>query len=85
MRHQNIELFRFLAALGVVYFHAVGALRAGRFSDIGSNPFTELGAAGVDIFFVISGFVSLTADTILPWVSIVIHVGKYYDIYGILS
>jgi len=63
MRHQNIELFRFLAALGVVYFHAVGALRAGRFSDIGSNPFTELGAAGVDIFFVISGFVIFLSAT----------------------
>jgi peptidoglycan/LPS O-acetylase OafA/YrhL len=63
MRHQNIELFRFLAALGVVYFHAVGALRAGRFSDIGSNPFTELGAAGVDIFFVISGFVIFRSAT----------------------
>lgn len=57
MRYQNIELLRFIAALAVVYFHAVGTLRAGGFSEIGPNPFTELGAAGVDIFFVISGFV----------------------------
>jgi peptidoglycan/LPS O-acetylase OafA/YrhL len=63
MRHQNIELLRFLAALAVVLFHAVGTLRAGRFSDIGSNPFIALGSAGVDIFFVISGFVIFLSVT----------------------
>jgi exopolysaccharide production protein ExoZ len=63
MRHQNIELLRFIAALAVVYFHAVGALRSGSFSDIESNPFTELGAAGVDLFFVISGFVIFLSAT----------------------
>jgi exopolysaccharide production protein ExoZ len=69
MRYQNIELLRFVAALAVVYFHAVGTLRAGGFSEIGSNSFTELGAAGVDIFFVISGFViflSLTRKSRTP-------------------
>jgi exopolysaccharide production protein ExoZ len=63
MRHQNIELLRFLAALAVVLFHAVGTLRAGRFSEIGSNPFIALGSAGVDIFFVISGFVIFLSVT----------------------
>ncbi len=63
MRHQNIELLRFLAALTVVHFHAVGALRSESFSDIESNPFTELGAAGVDLFFVISGFVIFLSAT----------------------
>jgi peptidoglycan/LPS O-acetylase OafA/YrhL len=57
MRYQNIELLRFIAAIAVVYFHSVGTLRAGGFSEIEQNSFTELGAAGVDIFFVISGFV----------------------------
>jgi peptidoglycan/LPS O-acetylase OafA/YrhL len=69
MRYQNVELLRFIAALAVVYFHAVGTLRAGGFSEIGSNPFTGLGAAGVDIFFVISGFViflSLTRKSRTP-------------------
>ena len=69
MRYQNIELLRFIAALAVVYFHAVGTLRAVAFSEIGSNPLTELGAAGVDVFFVISGFViflSLTRKNRTP-------------------
>lgn len=69
MRYQNIELLRFIAALSVVYFHAFGTLRAGGFSEIDSNPFTELGAAGVDVFFVISGFViflSLAKKTRTP-------------------
>jgi exopolysaccharide production protein ExoZ len=69
MRYQNIELLRFIAALAVVYFHAVGTLSAGGFLEIGSNPFTGLGAAGVDIFFVISGFViflSLTRKSRTP-------------------
>jgi peptidoglycan/LPS O-acetylase OafA/YrhL len=69
MRYQNIELLRFIAALAVVYFHAVGTLRAGVFTEIGPNPLTELGAAGVDVFFVISGFViflSLTRKNRTP-------------------
>lgn len=69
MRYQNIELMRFIAALAVVYFHAVGTLQAGGFSEIGPNPLTGLGAAGVDVFFVISGFViflSLTRKNRTP-------------------
>jgi peptidoglycan/LPS O-acetylase OafA/YrhL len=69
MRYQNIELLRFIAALAVVYFHAVGTLRAVAFPEIGPNPLTELGAAGVDVFFVISGFViflSLTRKNRTP-------------------
>jgi exopolysaccharide production protein ExoZ len=63
MRYQNIELLRFIAALAVVFFHSFGTLRAGVFSEIGPSPFTELGAAGVDVFFVISGFVILISLT----------------------
>ena len=69
MRYQNIELLRFIAALAVVYFHAVGTLRAATFPEIGPNPLTEIGAAGVDVFFVISGFViflSLTRKNRTP-------------------
>ena len=69
MRYQNIELLRFIAALAVVYLHAAGTLRAGAFSEVGPNPLTELGAAGVDVFFVISGFViflSLTRKNRTP-------------------
>ncbi len=57
MRLQNIELLRFVAALGVVFFHTVGGLISRGF-DMGLlSSMYSLGARGVDVFFVISGFV----------------------------
>ena len=51
----EIQLLRGLAAMAVVVFHAQGELRHHGFQD----PFPPLlvGAGGVDIFFIISGFV----------------------------
>lgn len=55
---QGLQALRGIAALAVVAHHAIeqsdGA--AGRFSP---DWFTTLGAAGVDLFFVISGFIML--------------------------
>src|SRR5262249_16268850 len=45
----NLHLLRALAALAVVYFH-VG-------SEAGLNLAVNIGAHGVDVFFVISGFI----------------------------
>jgi peptidoglycan/LPS O-acetylase OafA/YrhL len=45
----NLHLLRAAAALAVVYFHAT--------SDAGLNFRTHVGAHGVDVFFVISGFI----------------------------
>src|SRR5262249_47851617 len=45
----NIHLLRALAALAVVYFHVT--------SDAGLQLPVNIGAHGVDVFFVISGFI----------------------------
>lgn len=53
----NLELLRFVAAAMVVIFHTLGGLSLKGY-DLGfMSVFSPLGAAGVDIFFVISGFV----------------------------
>ena len=45
----NLHLLRAAAALAVVYFHAT--------SDAGLNFRIHVGAHGVDVFFVVSGFI----------------------------
>lgn len=45
----NLHLLRAFAALGVVYYHIT--------SDAGLNLTPNIGAHGVDVFFVISGFI----------------------------
>ena len=57
---QSIQFMRFVAALLVVFFHATQAIR----NNLGGISaeflhFTELGASGVHIFFVISGFIMM--------------------------
>jgi exopolysaccharide production protein ExoZ len=47
-RFQSLQVLRFLAALGVTYEHCAAAARV---------PTNGLGAFGVDVFFVISGFI----------------------------
>ena len=57
--YRTLQSLRAVAALLVVYFHAVAQIR----SSLG-RPETSLplfGAAGVDLFFVISGFVMWTS------------------------
>lgn len=51
---ESIQHLRALAALGVVIFHALGLLE----KQYGVHvAYKQLGAAGVDLFFVISGFI----------------------------
>ena len=52
----NIQLLRFLAALSIVFYHAVPVFRL---QDRGSlfEWVQFVGFSGVDVFFVISGFI----------------------------
>jgi exopolysaccharide production protein ExoZ len=51
---ESVQHLRAIAALGVVVFHALALL--GDRLDV-EVPHKELGAAGVDLFFIISGFI----------------------------
>ena len=52
---ESIQFLRFLAAMAVVFFHGHQAATADTYSWLGY--WFDMGAAGVHIFFVISGFV----------------------------
>ena len=51
----NLHLLRVIAALGVVYFHTT--------SVAGLKLDWDVGSRGVDVFFVISGFIIWTVGT----------------------
>jgi exopolysaccharide production protein ExoZ len=51
---ESVQHLRALAALGVVVFHALALLGDRLHVDVAHK---ELGAAGVDLFFIISGFI----------------------------
>ena len=55
----NIQILRAIAALNVVIFHCIGGAASYNFS----TPYTQFlkgwGANGVDLFFVISGFIMI--------------------------
>lgn len=59
---QNIQALRALAALMVVGHHLGGSIVNSRFS----NDIFYIGASGVDIFFVISGFIMVHSISMKP-------------------
>lgn len=59
-RLEFIQALRGLAALGVVLYHCRGVLFAPTYGDLGERLF-GWGAAGVDLFFVVSGFIMVHA------------------------
>jgi exopolysaccharide production protein ExoZ len=58
-KYQYLQALRFVAALLVVYAHAIDTSQAltGSASIFGAGNLENFGAIGVDIFFVISGFI----------------------------
>jgi exopolysaccharide production protein ExoZ len=58
-RIQSVQALRFIAAAMVVFNHSAELALAstGRYGPLASENLSHLGAAGVDIFFVISGLV----------------------------
>lgn len=53
----RVQLLRFVAAASVVLFHAQGTARTYLADDRTLLPFLRFGDRGVDLFFVISGFI----------------------------
>lgn len=53
----NIQILRGIAAMMVVVDHAIGQMESRGGRDLGLEIGTGLGQAGVDLFFVISGFI----------------------------
>jgi hypothetical protein len=51
-----VQALRGIAALGVVFYHVKELLNGGPWLDLGTRAFAG-GEAGVDLFFVISGFI----------------------------
>jgi exopolysaccharide production protein ExoZ len=51
-----VQALRGIAALAVVFYHSKELLNGGKWLDLGKRAFSG-GAAGVDLFFVISGFI----------------------------
>lgn len=68
----TLDVLRGLAAMGVVLFHYT-AEYGRRFGIPGDIPHFEAGAFGVDLFFIISGFVIfLTLDRTRHWLDFVV-------------
>lgn len=53
----SLQVLRFLAAAAVVWMHVAHVVRAADFNTEAVFYPTDIGAAGVDVFFVLSGFV----------------------------
>lgn len=84
----NIEGIRGVAALMVVAAHAAGGLAA-RGAELGATePVFALGAAGVDLFFVISGFVIVWSElskTRATWPFLKNRIRRIVPLYWILT
>lgn len=61
----GVQILRFMAAMLVVLMHITQAISL-RISGMGPDHYWADGSAGVDIFFVISGFVMATSTARLP-------------------
>lgn len=64
MRFGNIEILRFFAASFVIVFHTLGGLNSKGFDLGGLTKLQEIAPRGVDLFFVISGFVIFRSTSV---------------------
>ena len=64
--YNNIQALRGIAAFLVVIFHLLPHFRAMGLSNIVFESIAQYGYAGVDVFFVISGFVMAKTTHNLP-------------------
>lgn len=84
----NIELIRAVAALMVVLAHLAGGMAA-RGARLGvSEPYFAFGVSGVDLFFVISGFVivwSQLSKPRAPWAFMKNRIRRIVPLYWVLT
>lgn len=85
----NIQALRAFAAISVVMFHALGVLALNGHSLVLLKPFIGWGANGVDLFFVISGFIMAYTQTNRPWyefiLSRIVRIAPLYWLISIFS
>lgn len=84
----NIELIRTIAALMVVLAHLAGGMSA-RGAHLGAaEPLFAFGVAGVDLFFVISGFVIVSSQLSkprTPWAFMRNRIRRIVPLYWVLT
>ena len=66
-RLQSIQALRFAAALAVIFYHLGYLLYDGAPFIDAIRPIISSGYAGVDVFFVISGFIIFMVSTKIDW------------------
>lgn len=82
MRFYALDLFRFCAALAVVFYHYTARLDSDSFPTL--STITRFGYLGVPFFFMISGFViSASAEKANPLDFLVARIGRLYPAYWI--
>lgn len=62
----NLQLLRAFAAINVVIFHIIGTAESYRLGTVALQNLEGWGQNGVDIFFVISGFVMAYTQSLKP-------------------
>lgn len=85
-RLDYIQLLRAVAAIGVVLFHSMTSSAPYVGFPARSTDFLQIGGYGVDLFFVISGFVIYyTAGTLTPGTFLVKRLERVIPIYWVIT
>ena len=87
MRIVSLEILRFIAALWVVAAHTVGFIES-RGVSVPMKEFFQAGGLGVDLFFVLSGFVmtvSIWGKRKNPWSFLGARIRRIVPAYWIVS
>ena len=77
----SVQALRAVAALAVVFYHVESGIN-GWFAPAHRLPSGEIGAAGVDLFFLVSGFIMVvTSTTISPRTFLVRRIVRIVPLY----
>ncbi len=82
----NLQLLRFFAASLVIIFHTVGSADKNGVATPWFDKLGDIGLSGVDIFFVISGFIMVQSQAhSTPRVFILRRIIRVFPLYGFLT